>query len=123
MARILAIDDDFKIRELLKECLERADYEVLVASDGKSALKLHAADPVDLIITDILMPEMDGLQTIMELRRRFPAVKVIAVSGGGRIGANEYLKIAKSMGVARTFSKPFELRELLTAVREILQTT
>jgi len=121
MIRILVIDDDIKIREMLKQYLERAEYEVLVAPDGKAALKLHSANPVDLIITDIVMPEKDGLETIMELRRRFPAVKVIAISGGGKIEANEYLDIAKAMGVTRTFSKPFELRELLAAVRELLQ--
>ena len=121
MIRILVIDDDINIREMLKECLERAEYEVLVASDGKAALKLHSANPVDLIITDIVMPEKDGLEIIMEFRRRFPAVKVIAISGGGKIGANEYLNIAKVLGVTKTFSKPFELRELLAAVRELLQ--
>jgi DNA-binding response OmpR family regulator len=121
MIRILVIDDDINIREMLKECLERAEYEVLVASDGKAALKLHSANPVDLIITDIVMPEKDGLEIIMEFRRRFPAVKVIAISGGGKIGANEYLNIAKGLGVTKTFSKPFELRELLAAVRELLR--
>ena len=121
MIRILVIDDDINIREMLKECLERAEYEVLVASDGKAALKLHSANPVDLIITDIVMPEKDGLEIIMEFRRRFPEVKVIAISGGGKIGANEYLNIAKVLGVTKTFSKPFELRELLAAVRELVQ--
>jgi DNA-binding response OmpR family regulator len=121
MIRILVIDDDINIREMLKECLERAEYEVLVASDGKAALTLHSANPVDLIITDIVMPEKDGLEIIMEFRRRFPAVKVIAISGGGKIGANEYLNIAKVLGATKTFSKPFELRELLAAVRELLQ--
>jgi len=121
MIRILVIDDDINIREMLKECLERAEYEVLVASDGKAALKLHSANPVDLIITDIVMPEKDGLEIIMEFRRRFPAVKVIAISGGGKIGANEYLNIAKGLGATKTFSKPFELRELLAAVRELVQ--
>jgi len=121
MIRILVIDDDINIREMLKECLERAEYEVLVASDGKAALKLHSANPVDLIITDIVMPEKDGLEIIMEFRRRFPEVKVIAISGGGKIGANEYLNIAKVLGVTKTFSKPFELRELLAAVRELLR--
>ena len=121
MIRILVIDDDINIREMLKECLERAEYEVLVASDGKAALKLHSANPVDLIITDIVMPEKDGLETIMEFRRRFPAVKVIAISGKGKIETNEYLNMAKILEVTKTFSKPFELRELLAAVRELVQ--
>jgi DNA-binding response OmpR family regulator len=121
MIRILVIDDDIKIREMLKQCLERAGYEVLVAPDGKAALKLHSPNPVDLIITDIVMPEKDGFETIMEFRRRFPTVKVMAISGGGKIGADQYLETAKAMGVIRTFSKSFELRELLGAVRELLQ--
>jgi DNA-binding response OmpR family regulator len=120
MIRILVVDDDINIREMLKECLERAEYEVLVASDGKAGLELQSANPVDLIITDIVMPEKDGLETIMEFRRRFPSVKRIAISGGGRIKANEYLNIVKELGATRTFSKPFELKELLASVRELL---
>jgi DNA-binding response OmpR family regulator len=106
---------------MLKQLLERAEYEVLVAPDGKTALKLHHANPADLIITDIVMPEKEGLEIIMEFRRHFPAVKVIAISGGGKIEANEYLKTAKALGAQKTFSKPFGLSELLEAVRELLQ--
>jgi len=121
MIRILVIDDDLQIREMLTKFSERAEYEVLAAPDGKAALKLHSANPVDLIITDIVMPEEDGLETIMELRRRFPEVKIIAISGGGKIEANKYLDIAKVMGAQRAFSKPFELAELLEAIRELLE--
>jgi DNA-binding response OmpR family regulator len=120
MTRILVVDDDTKIREMLKQCLERAEYEVLVAPDGKAALELHSVNPVDLIITDIVMPEENGLAVIMQLRRRYPEVKVIAISGGGKMRADEYLDVAKAMGVTRRFSKPFELKELLVAVRELL---
>ncbi len=121
MTQILVIDDDIEIREMLKQLLERADYEVSVAPDGKVALRLHHAKPADLVITDIVMPEKEGLETIMELRRDFPSVKVIAISGGGKIEANNYLDIAKAMGAQRTFVKPFELNELLEAVRKLLQ--
>jgi DNA-binding response OmpR family regulator len=121
MARILVIDDDLQIREMLTQFLKRAEYEVLAAPDGKTALKLHHATPVDLIITDIIMPEKEGLETIMEFRRHFPAVKIIAISGGGKIGVKEYLDIAEGLGAQKTFSKPFELKELLEAVGEILQ--
>jgi len=121
MARILVIDDDLQIREMLTQFLKRAEYEVLAAPDGKAALKLLHATPIDLIITDIIMPEKEGLETIMEFRRDFPSLKVIAISGGGKIGANEYLNIAKALGAQRTFSKPFELKELLEAVGELLR--
>jgi len=121
MTRILAIDDDIQIREMLKQFFERAGYEVLVAPDGKEALKLHQANPVNLIITDIVMPEKEGLETIMEFQRRSPEVKIIAISGGGKIAANEYLNLAKVLGAQKTFSKPFELKKLLEEVRELLQ--
>jgi len=121
MTRILAIDDDIEIREMLQQLLERAGYEVLVAPDGKEALKLHHVKPVNLIITDIVMPEKEGLETIMEFQRQSPGVKIIAISGGGKIEANEYLNLAKMLGAQKTFSKPFELKKLLVEVRELLQ--
>jgi DNA-binding response OmpR family regulator len=114
------IDDDPQIREMLGQLLERAEYEVLVAPDGKVALKLHQANPARLIITDIVMPEKEGLETIMEFRRNFPTVKIIAISGGGRIGPTEYLHSAKLLGAHRTLSKPFEVQALLDAIRELL---
>jgi DNA-binding response OmpR family regulator len=121
MARILVVDDEIAIREMLKQYLERAEYDVLVAQNGKEALKLNRGTPVDLIITDIVMPEKEGLETIVEFRRQFPSVKIIAISGGGQIGANKYLDIAKALGAQKTFAKPFELRELLEEVRKLLR--
>jgi DNA-binding response OmpR family regulator len=117
------IDDDPQIREMLGQLLERAEYEVLVAPDGKEALKLHQANPAHLIITDIVMPEKEGLETIMEFRRNFPTVKIIAISGGGRIGPAEYLHSAILLGAHRTLSKPFEVQELLNAIQELLSTS
>ena len=76
---------------------------------------------MNLIITDIVMPEKEGLETIMEFRRRSPGVKIIAISGGGKIEANEYLNLAQMLGAQKTFSKPFELKKLLEEVRELLQ--
>jgi len=120
MTRILVVDDNIEVREMLKQYLERAEFEVLVAPDGKEALKLHHATPAELIITDIVMPEKEGLETIMEFRKRFPLVKVIAISGGGKVEANEYLEIAKALGAHKTFAKPFELGGLLEEVRKLL---
>jgi YesN/AraC family two-component response regulator len=106
---------------MLKELFEMANYEVLLAPDGGAAMKLHCANPADVVITDIIMPEKEGLETIIEFRRRFPGVKLIAISGGGKIEANEYLKTALHLGAQKAFSKPFEVIELLNAVRELLK--
>ncbi len=121
MSRILVIDDDPLILEMLDSFLRRAGYEVLGAPNGVVALKIHKASPVDLLITDIIMPEKDGLETITEFRHHFPAVKVIAMSGGGRIGPDHYLKIAQKLGAEKILHKPFAFEVLLEAVREVLQ--
>ena len=120
MARILVIDDDPQVREMLKQFLERAEYEVEVAADGNAGLKLHRTKAADVVITDIVMPEKEGLEIIMEFRRFFSAVPVIAISGGGKIGPHDYLATARAMGAQRTFAKPFNLQELLAAIRKLL---
>ena len=121
MARILIIDDEAMIRDLLVQILEREGYETITASDGKDGIKIHRENPADLIITDLIMPEKDGLEAIMELRRDFQDVKIIAMSGGGKIDPETYLQIAKTMGAIKTLTKPFDLRELLKTVQEILE--
>ncbi len=120
MPRILVIDDDVHVREILKQFFEMAGYEVLIAENGKEALRIHRSTPGDLIITDIFMPEKEGLETIMEFRRNYPLLKIIAISGGGNIGGKEYLKTAKALGAQKTFSKPLDFQELLRTVGEIL---
>ncbi len=122
MQRILIIDDDEQVRDLLSEILGRAGYEVLAASNGAEGLRLYRAQPADLVITDLIMPEKEGMETIIALRKDFPKVRIIAVSGGGRSGAISYLPIAKSLGAARTVAKPFSKQEILDAVRETLAT-
>jgi len=120
MARILLIDDDAPVRRTLRKMLERQGYEVEEAADGKAGLRRYQENPADLIITDLIMPEMEGIETIMELRRKFPDVKIIAMSGGGQIRPEQYLQIAKSLGAQRTFAKPVEMKLLLKAVDELL---
>jgi DNA-binding response OmpR family regulator len=120
MSRILIVDDDPHVRSMLEHVLRKADHDVETAEDGKEALRVHRERPVDLIVTDIIMPEKEGLETITELRKSFPAVKIIAISGGGRIGPSQYLKMAKVLGANRTFSKPFNPSELIAAVEELL---
>jgi CheY-like chemotaxis protein len=121
MGRILIVEDDASVRELLREILRRAGHEVVAAVNGKEAISLHRKSPADLIITNILMPEKEGLETIQELRRDDPDVKIIAISGGGQIGPADYLEVARRFGAMRTFSKPFDRKELLKAVDELLE--
>ena len=120
MARILVIDDEDAVRIALGFLLEEAGYTVMQAPDGKAGMKLYRATPADLVITDLLMPEQEGLGTIMELRQLAPSVPIIAISGGGRHGLIEFLDVAKQFGAKRTFAKPIKPQELLTAVRELL---
>lgn len=120
MGRIMIVEDDTAVRELLRDILERAGHEVIVAQNGKVAISLYKNSPADLIITNILMPEKEGLETIQELHREDPGVKIIAISGGGQIGPADYLEVARRFGAMRTFSKPFDRKELLKAVDELL---
>lgn len=121
MTRILVIDDEEQIRKLLRQILEIAGYQVVDAPDGRAAAAMFRQEPADLIITDIFMPEMGGIETIHEIRRDFPQVKIIAISGGARGGSFDFLPVAESFGARRTLKKPFARDELLKAVREVLQ--
>ncbi|RJR24469.1 MAG: response regulator [Desulfobacteraceae bacterium] len=118
--RIIIIDDEPQIRAMLKQFLEIEGYEVLDAADGKEGLRLNEKKPADLVITDLIMPEKEGIETIKELKTSFPAIKIIAMSGGGRVGPETYLGLAKKLGAEKTLAKPFELRALGDAVRELL---
>ena len=123
MKRILVIEDDTQLRQMLRQLLERQGYEVVDAPDGKEGIKLYRQAPTDLIITDIIMPEKEGVETIIELKRDYPDVRIIAISGGSRgIDATDCLSYVKGVGVQRTFTKPFEHKELLVAVQELLAT-
>jgi DNA-binding response OmpR family regulator len=123
MARILIIDDEAMIRNLLVNILEREGYETMTASDGRDGIRIFRKSPADLIITDIIMPEKEGIETIMELRRDFRDVKVIAMSGGGKVDPETYLQIAKTVGAIETIAKPFNRKELLKTVQGLLATT
>mgnify|MGYP002641283528 CR=1 FL=1 len=118
---ILVIDDDKNIRTLLRTILEREGYRVVDALDGDKGIRRYQESPTDLVITDLIMPGKEGIETIRDLRREFPHVKIIAVSGGGRIGPDSYLKMAKGVGALRTLSKPFDRMALLKAIEEVLE--
>jgi len=114
VARILVVDDDESIRFLLRTVLEFQGYDVIEAENGYEGLLRYQVEPADLVITDMQMPVMDGLELLMELQRTFPRVKVIAISGGRRT-----LEVAKAF-TPHTFEKPFSLEEVVDTVYEIV---
>jgi DNA-binding response OmpR family regulator len=114
------MDDDELLRGALRVALEGAGYEVMEAADGEAGLRLQRERGADLVVVDIFMPERDGLEVIKALQADTPQPKIIAVSGGGRMGQIEVLRAAAAFGAARTLLKPFPPRELLTAIRELL---
>jgi CheY-like chemotaxis protein len=121
MPRVLVIDDDLQVRKLLRSLLEREGYEVALADNGKEGLDAYGQAPADLVITDLIMPEKEGIEMILALRQRSPAVKIIAISGGARIGPETHLRMAERLGANRTFSKPVDRKALLAAIRELLE--
>ncbi len=120
MARILLIDDDELLRKVLRMTLVHFGHTVSEASDGQEGLRLYDKEGADLLITDIIMPEKEGLEVLMSLRNRQPPVKMIAMSGGGRINATDYLALAKRLGADRVLAKPFSNEALLAAIDELL---
>jgi DNA-binding NtrC family response regulator len=121
MKRILVIDDDSAIREMLRELLTEQGYSVELAEDGEKAMELMQKDRFDLIITDIVMPEKDGISVIIHLMKQYPETKCLAMSGGGRISSKTYLNLADKLGASKTLEKPFELSEMLNAIVECLK--
>ena len=121
MKRILVIDDHTALRQMLRRILEREGYEVVEAADGKEGVELYRQVPADLIITDVVMPEKDGVEIIRELKRDFLDVRVIAISGGSRtLDAQYCLAAMKALGALHVLTKPFGRKELLEAVHELL---
>lgn len=121
MAKIMIIDDDDQFRKMLNRTLAKAGHTVTEASNGSQGIKSFSQNPTDVIITDIIMPDKEGIETIMELRQKSPSVKIIAVSGGGRVGSRSYLDLARKLGAERTFSKPIDRKEIVDAVSQILE--
>ncbi len=120
MGRVLVIDDEPQIRSMLRMMLERAGHEVEEAPDGIEGIRIYRNNPVDLIISDLIMPNKDGIGMIIELKKEFPDVKIIAMSGGGLNKPEGYLEGAKKLGAQRTLTKPIDRDELLRTVSDIL---
>ena len=125
MKKILVIDDDDLVRNVMTKMLERAGFEVTTATNGREGVESYHNSPADLVITDLIMPEQDGIETIIQLKNMSENVKIIAISGGGQIGqgkvgATDYLGIAKNYGAACTLNKPVERNTLIKAVNDTL---
>lgn len=120
MAKILIIDDDPLILDMLRQTLEREGYDVYTASDGELGIEKFQRDPTDIIITDLVMPIKEGIETIVELRHQYPDVKIIAISGGGRTPPQEYLALAKGLGAEAAFTKPIPRDQLLLTIKKML---
>ena len=122
VATILVIDDSATVREVLRTTLENAGHQVLLASNGRKGVDLHRALGSDLVITDLLMPEQEGLETIRELKRSWPDLPVIAASGGSSfLDTGDLLQAARCFGAVRTLTKPFTADELMMAIHDALQ--
>ncbi|MBF0110324.1 MAG: response regulator [Magnetococcales bacterium] len=121
MCRILVIEDERQVREVLKQMLERAGYVVDTAEDGRLGLEHFSRQPADMVITDILMPNKDGLETIEELTGKNPNLPIIAISGGGPGEKAQFaLDVARMCGAVRVLAKPFSRKEILEMVTELL---
>lgn len=120
MKSILIIDDDYHILMMINKMLERAGFEVELALNGNEGLELFKQTPVDLVICDIIMPEKEGLETIREMKRLSSDIKILAMSGGGRVSSDNYLNTAIAFGATKTMGKPFSQKQMVSTVRELL---
>ncbi len=131
MAKILIVDDEEHVRAALKQVLERAGYEVAVAATGNEGLELMQREGADLVITDVIMPGIDGITTARKIREKFRNTRIIVISGGGKaapepyepdsISTRSYLASANSAGADRTLTKPFDRQEILRVVKGLLE--
>ena len=120
MPDVLLIEDDADVRQVLVLALEEAGFTVAAAEDGREGLALFRRDPARVVVTDLFMPKMDGLEVIQVFQRLAPEVKLIAVSGGGSYGVAGTLQAAERLGAHVTLEKPFDLDVFAAAVREAL---
>ncbi|HPF08541.1 MAG: response regulator [Candidatus Cloacimonetes bacterium] len=121
MAKILVIEDDDSFRNVLVQMLSRAGFEVRQAGDGNQAIEVCAQFEPDLVLTDIIMPDKEGLETIQELLQICPDLKIIAMSGGGKFGPDSYLPLAQKLGAKASLQKPFMRDELISTINSVLE--
>ena len=115
---ILVVDDEAKLREMMRTYLRQEGFHVVEARNGREGLEAHACHPIDVVLTDIIMPEKEGLETIMELRRSQSSARIVAMSGGGRINAQDCLMLARRLGAACVLEKPFTIEQMEAALAD-----
>ena len=120
MPGILIVEDDLELREMLRISLARRKFTVLEAKTGRDAILHFKPSVTDIVITDLIMPDEDGLKVIMKLRELKPSIKIIAISGGGKVGPGNYLNLAKALGANAVFPKPFSVSDLMVKIDELL---
>jgi CheY-like chemotaxis protein len=120
MADILIIDDDEALRRAMRRILERAGHQVREAEDGARGLALYREQEADVVVTDLIMPEKEGIETIIELRESYPGVKILAMSGGGAVGPDGPLTDARFLGADASLPKPFSVEDLQDAIARLL---
>ena len=123
LKNILLVDDEESIRKMVRAVLAEEKYAFTEASNGVEALEIMETQSFDLILTDVIMPDCDGIELVMSVRKKLPDIKVIVMSGGGRVRADHYLNLAEKLGAARVFEKPFNTAELRETVSELLSET
>lgn len=120
MPGVLIVEDDNELREMLKMSLLRRNFTVLEAENGKAAITHFKPLLTDLVVTDLIMPEEDGLKVVIKLRELKPSIKIIAISGGGKVGPGSYLNMAKALGADAIYSKPFSINDLIAKIEQLL---
>jgi len=121
--RVLVIDDTEDVRASTQLALQAEGFQVSVAANGREGMSLLRKQVADVVVTDILMPEQDGVETIAQLRKEFPHIKIIAISGGLSRTGFDYLLVPTQLGVARILRKPFDIRDLVRLIRELIPQT
>jgi CheY-like chemotaxis protein len=121
MPGVLIVEDDKELREMLKMSLLRSGFTVLEAGNGKEAITHFKPSLTDLVVTDLIMPEEDGLKVVIKLRELKPSIKIIAISGGGKVGPGSYLNLAKALGADAIYSKPFSINDLTAKIEQLLE--
>ena len=120
LTNILIIDDDIFLRELIKDILIDYPVNIFEAGNGDQGLDILKQEPIHLVITDIIMPEKEGLESIIEIIQKYPGIKILAISGGGSSGSEQYLDMASNLGAHATLAKPFGKDDLLEKLNELI---
>jgi len=116
--KILIIDDEPQVREVLRVWFEQEGFSVIEAENGREGVKIQRSTPAKMLICDLIMPDQEGIETITSFKREFPAVGIIAISGGGKVGPDSYLEIAVQLGAWKAFKKPLDIPQIIQSVHE-----